>query len=101
MKLSSNFIGAIIFTALAVVAFVWMAMRPAVEGNAMSFGMPVQSEVVAEVLETVPNPEIKTEEVIEPEKTEEMNSQNIPASNSSSESMPTEEPTTAPVLPTN
>lgn len=40
MKLSSNLISILIFIAITTAAFIWMAMRPAVEGNAMIFGMP-------------------------------------------------------------
>jgi len=40
MKLSSSLISILVFIAITTAAFIWMAMRPAVEGNAMIFGMP-------------------------------------------------------------
>jgi outer membrane biosynthesis protein TonB len=75
MKFSNNLIGALIFTILAVAVFVFMAMRPAVEGDAMIFGMPATNgnntnEPVPAVTETI---ETKTEEVSdEPVKKEEV-----------------------------
>lgn len=47
MKLSSNSISMLIFTALATAVFVLMALRPAVEGNAMNLGMPAGGESMA------------------------------------------------------
>jgi len=77
MKLSAGIIGTVLFTAVATAAFVWMAKRPAVDGNAMSFGMPLQSaavveDAIAEDKAPVAN-EPKMEEV-EPEKMEEVTS---------------------------
>lgn len=74
MKFSNNLIGALIFTILAVAVFVFMAMRPAVEGDAMIFGMPATNgnntnDPVPAVTETI---ETKTVEVSEPEKKEEV-----------------------------
>ena len=88
MKLSAGTVGTLLFTAVAIAAFVWMAKRPAVEGNAMIFGMPAQSttakaeekapEVTAPEAESAPEapvapeapaaPEVK--EQAEPEKAE-------------------------------
>ncbi len=45
MKLSSNSVGMLIFTALAIAVFVFMALRPAVEGNAMNLGIPLNTEM--------------------------------------------------------
>lgn len=69
MKLSAGTIGTLLFAAVAITAFVWMAKRPAVEGNAMNFGMPMQSTTTVEDKAPVSN-EPKKEEV-EPEKMEE------------------------------
>ena len=90
MKLSNNLIGALIFTILAVVVFVFMAMRPAVEGDAMIFGMPATNgnntnEPVSAVTETI---ETKVEEVAEPIKKDEVESTSTPAT--------TEAPVTTP-----
>ena len=41
MKLSANTIGLFTFIVISSTAFVYMAKRPPVEGNAISFGMPV------------------------------------------------------------
>ena len=101
MKLSNNFIGALIFTVLAIIVFVLMAMRPVVEGDAMIFGMPVKVESAPEAAVIPPATEIKTEEVIEPVKTEEPDATITPApaveapvmnSPATTESMPTEAP---------
>ena len=64
MKLSSNSIGTLIFLAIAVVIFVLMAKRPAVDGNALNLGMPMQVESKTTVVEmqAAPEPEAKTEE---------------------------------------
>lgn len=43
MKLSSNLIGMLIFAILAIAVFVLLAMRPAIQGNAMVLGMPSSS----------------------------------------------------------
>lgn len=71
MKLSSNTIGTLIFLAIAVVIFVLMAKRPAVDGNALNLGMPMQVESKTEptFVETpaAPEPEIKTEEPVKKE----------------------------------
>ena len=99
MKLSNNFIGALIFTALAITVFVFMAIRPAVEGNAMIFGMLVNVDKTTEAAApaSTVTTEIKTEEVLEPAKTEEMDSPSEPAASteapiisppSTTESMP-------------
>ncbi|MCF6190719.1 MAG: hypothetical protein L3J51_09575 [Cocleimonas sp.] len=72
MKLSAGTIGTLLFTAVATAVFVWMAKRPAVDGSAMNFGMPMQSTAVVEGNEPVLN-EPKIEEV-EPEKMEEATS---------------------------
>ena len=100
MKLSNNFIGALIFTAFAITVFVFMAMRPAVEGNAMIFGMPMNIDKTNEtaVPPATVTTEMKTEDVLEPAKTEEMDSPSEPAASteapiisspSTTENMPT------------
>ena len=43
MKLSSNSIGMLIFITLATIVFVIMALRPAVDGNAINLGVPILS----------------------------------------------------------
>ena len=48
MKLSAGTIGTVLFTAAGIAVFVLMAKRPAVDGYAMNFGMPMQSAVVEE-----------------------------------------------------
>jgi hypothetical protein len=40
MKLSSNLIGSLLVAAIGTAAFVYMAKRPAVEGNTVMFGAP-------------------------------------------------------------
>ncbi|MGK0273381.1 MAG: hypothetical protein ACI88H_004062 [Cocleimonas sp.] len=47
MKTSSNTIGMLIFAALATAVFVLMVLRPAVEGNAMNLGIPLNVETTA------------------------------------------------------
>ncbi len=47
MKLSNNSIGMLIFIALATAVFVLMALRPAIDGNAMNLGVPMSSEMAA------------------------------------------------------
>ncbi|MEE9327578.1 MAG: hypothetical protein V3U71_09815 [Cocleimonas sp.] len=42
MKLSSNLIGSLLIAAIGTTAFVYMAKRPAVEGNTVIFGAPNQ-----------------------------------------------------------
>lgn len=42
MKSSSNTFGLLIFVAIATTAFVYMAKRPPIDGNAISFGMPIK-----------------------------------------------------------
>ena len=62
MKLSTGTIGTLLFTAVATAAFVWMVKRPAVEGNAMIFGMPAQSSTAEEKMPaaTSSTPEVET-----------------------------------------
>lgn len=76
MKLSSNSIGTLIFLAIAVVIFVLMAKRPAVNGNALNLGVPMQVESKTPVVETqaTPEPEAKTED---PAKTEEPTTETV------------------------
>lgn len=64
MKLSSGTIGTVLFTAAGVAAFAWMALRPAVEGNAMNFGMPLAtaSSVEKTVEEKMPEATVPTTE---------------------------------------
>ena len=64
MKISTNTIGLLVFTAAATAAFVWMAMRPAVEGTAMSFGMSAQSTSTADTntTEAIVVPPVEPEE---------------------------------------
>ena len=50
MKLSSNSVGMLIFTALAIAVFVFMALRPAVDGNAMNFGVPLSTDISASTI---------------------------------------------------
>lgn len=45
MKLSSNSVGMLIFAALATTVFVLMALRPAVDGNAMNLGVPLEGNL--------------------------------------------------------
>ncbi len=52
MKLSSNLISILIFLAITTAVFIWMAMRPAVDGNAMIFGMP-NSNSASNTVETM------------------------------------------------
>ncbi len=72
MKLSAGTIGTLLFTAVAITAFVFMAKRPAVEGNAMNFGMPIQSTAVEEKVEekmpeaTTTEPAVSGEEATTP-----------------------------------
>ncbi len=47
MKLSNNSIGMLIFIALATAVFVLMALRPAIDGNAMNLGVPMSTEMAA------------------------------------------------------
>ena len=58
MKLSSNSIGILIFTLLAAAVFFFMAKRPAVEGNVLNFGMPMQSQASSTPPET-PTPKVE------------------------------------------
>ncbi len=51
MKLSTGMIGTLLFTAVATAAFVWMAKRPVVDGNAIIFGMPASSAVEKKMTE--------------------------------------------------
>ena len=77
MKLSAGTIGTLLFTAVATAAFVWMAKRPAVDGSAMNFGMPIQSTAVVEgkaVEDAVPVSNEPNKEEVEPEKMEEATS---------------------------
>jgi len=73
MKLSAGTVGTLLFTAVATAAFVWMAKRPVVEGNAMNFGMPMQATAAVE--DKMPETQPATTEIpkveIEPEKVEE------------------------------
>jgi len=48
MKLSANTLGIITFTAIATTAFAWMAKRPAIEGQIIQFGMPLQADNTTE-----------------------------------------------------
>ncbi len=48
MKLSKAMIGTLLFAAVGAAAFVWMVKRPAVDGNAMIFGMPTSSVATTE-----------------------------------------------------
>ena len=62
MKLSANSLGIFAFTAIATIAFVWMAKRPPVEKNqAMQFGMPLQKTTE----KTIDKPELVNEKSIE------------------------------------
>ena len=96
MKLSSNSIGTLIFLAIAVVVFVLMAKRPAVDGNALNLGMPMQVESKTETtvveIPAAPEPEAKAEE---PAKTEEPTTETPEASETTAPvdtTMPTEPP---------
>ena len=68
MKLSSNSVGMLIFTALAIAVFVLMALRPAVDGNAMNFGVPLSTDTAASTMspETTPMEAPATEAEAEP-----------------------------------
>ena len=57
MKLSASTIGIVLFTVAGIAVFVLMAKRPAVDGSAMNFGMPVQSAVVEEKTPEATTPE--------------------------------------------
>ena len=47
MNTSSNTLGMLIFTALAIAVFVLMALRPAVDGNTINFGVPLSTDMAA------------------------------------------------------
>ncbi len=70
MKLSSNTVGILVIIGLATAAFVWMAKRPAIEGNALVLGMPSTQEaapVVTDVAKDAKAPATTTEPVTETE----------------------------------
>lgn len=69
MKLSSNTIGILLFTVIASMAFVWMAKRPAVDGQTISFGMPIKATSAES---KTPEAEPEPAQVSEPEKVEEV-----------------------------
>lgn len=111
MKLSAGTIGTVLFTAAGIAVFVLMAKRPAIDGNAMNFGMPISPAVAEEKMPeattpeaastsaettatSMPEPEAATAEVpptaeVEPVKAEETTT--IPAT--SEPSMPASEDT--------
>ncbi len=71
MKPSNNSIGILIFTLLAAIAFFFMAKRPAVEGNALNFGMPIhtqatQTDSTASTVEATTSDVEQTTETPEP-----------------------------------
>ena len=78
MKLSSNSIGMLIFFALATAVFVLMALRPAVDGNAMNLGIPMTGEMTSTSMNTENAPTEVVVEKIE-EKVEEIATENTAA----------------------
>jgi hypothetical protein len=64
MKLSAGTIGTVLFTAAGIAVFVLMAKRPAVDGSAMNFGMPIPAVVAEKKIPEVATPEV-TPAVIE------------------------------------
>jgi len=76
MKLSANTLGIITFTAIATTAFAWMAKRPAIEGQIIQFGMPLQASDTTENTNETP--------AIVDEKTIENSSNSTPADGSQS-----------------
>ena len=57
MKLSAGTIGTVLFTAAGIAVFVLMAKRPAVDGSAMNFGMPISEASVEEKMPEATMPE--------------------------------------------
>ena len=57
MKLSAGTIGTVLFTAAGIAVFVLMAKRPAVDGGAMNFGMPLPSVTEGTMPETTTAPD--------------------------------------------
>ncbi len=57
MKLSAGTIGTVLFTAAGIAVFVLMAKRPAVDGSAMNFGMPISEASVEEKMPETTMPE--------------------------------------------
>ena len=57
MKLSAGTIGTVLFTAAGIAVFVLMAKRPAVDGSAMNFGMPMPTVVAEEKMPEATTPE--------------------------------------------
>ncbi|MEE9310621.1 MAG: hypothetical protein V3U64_06330 [Cocleimonas sp.] len=66
MKLSSATIGTLLFTAVGLAAFVLMAKRPAVDGNAMNFGMPASSATSTADSKVDTAVDVKTPEAVTP-----------------------------------
>ena len=90
MKLSSNSIGILIFTVLAAAIFFFMAKRPAVEGNALNFGMPMPVQTSSTSSATDEVAPVKVEEASTSEVTDNTEPKTVESKEAKSEEVRTE-----------